>query len=925
MLKYLLAIGVAMCIHLHCSAQNFSHEQLIRSLSELDKSHILSNPEKLQLLYVWKKKSEDLNLPQDSAYAKLLHKIGALEFLVNRNYNIAISFTLKALRINTSGKNNSSRLSAITDYYNMAYYYDKMNLFSKALLYYDTAIRNSKETKDFEHVVADSRLDKAYIFFRMGDYEKAVEESDLVVAASLRANDSLFYLFSLTQRAQALVLQNKLETALADVMISIPLAQSLNQTFDLAGAWKTRALIYTRKGEFKLAEESYRTCISVRIKTKKYWQVSSDYNDFGNLFSDSMKSYRKAADCFSMAIRYAAKENDSTRMARASLNLGRSYFSNHDLNRAMQSYLQAMRYLKISGGKDFVDNPSSESITPIGNKELIQFIFNSKTELLLQLYKEKQDKKWLDACLRTSLLNDSLITEIRHELLGQQSKLYWRERTRKFFTHAIEASFLANDHKLAFFFMERSRSVLLQDKLNELGASALLPPEKSSGLEVLQIGIVELQQKLMAYPDTSSQYRSLRIELLQAKESLEQQIRSLEIQYPNYYQYKYADKVRSLSSLQDYLAKRNQRFIEYFLQDTSSFALCVTPDKTSLIRIDNKEGNIEISLTRFIDFCADENALNRNFPGFLSASNQLYNLLYSPFRLTGGRVIICQDNYLFPFEALTTSSAKPDFLIYDYAFSYVYSAQYLMHPYEELTGKGDFLGIAPVNFAAYAGLPDLNSSDIALKNCSEPYHQTKLFLFKDASRENFIRQIFNYNTATILTHANADSLGTEPLLFLSDSVIRLSELQMLGRPATKLIVLSACQTNAGKNLTGEGIYSLARGFSSAGIPSVAATQWVADDNAIYAISEKFNQLIAGGMSKDVALQKAKLFYIQNGNKRNLLPYFWADLILIGNSDPVQFSTGIKINRIFLTTILVSLIALLFIFRLRFRRRLKTQQ
>ena len=59
----------------------------------------------------------------------------------------------------------------------------------------------------------------------------------------------------------------------------------------------------------------------------------------------------------------------------------------------------------------------------------------------------------------------------------------------------------------------------------------------------------------------------------------------------------------------------------------------------------------------------------------------------------------------------------------------------------ELTGKGDFLGIAPVNFAAYAGLPDLNSSDIALKNCSEPYHQTKLFLYKEASRENFIRQI----------------------------------------------------------------------------------------------------------------------------------------------------------------------------------------
>jgi hypothetical protein len=46
--------------------------------------------------------------------------------------------------------------------------------------------------------------------------------------------------------------------------------------------------------------------------------------------------------------------------------------------------------------------------------------------------------------------------------------------TGGFFAQAIEASFLAGDNNLVFF-MERSRSVLLQDKLNELGARALLP------------------------------------------------------------------------------------------------------------------------------------------------------------------------------------------------------------------------------------------------------------------------------------------------------------------------------------------------------------------------------------------------------------------------------------------------------------------
>jgi CHAT domain-containing protein len=242
-----------------------------------------------------------------------------------------------------------------------------------------------------------------------------------------------------------------------------------------------------------------------------------------------------------------------------------------------------------------------------------------------------------------------------------------------------------------------------------------------------------------------------------------------------------------------------------------------------------------------------------------------------------------------------------------------------MNPYTELTGKGDFLGIAPVNFGAYKELPDLKLSDVALKQCSDSYHQKKLLLYKDASRENFMSQISWYSTATILTHARADSIDSEPTIYMSDSAIRLSELQMLNKPATHLIVLSACQTNAGRSLTGEGVYSLARGFSAVGIPAIAATQWVADNRAIYIISEKFNQLIAGGMNKDEALQKAKLSYIQKGEKDNILPYYWADLILIGNSDPIHFSTGYKINWLFLTIALTALVLLMFFLMMKSKR------
>ena len=39
-----------------------------------------------------------------------------------------------------------------------------------------------------------------------------------------------------------------------------------------------------------------------------------------------------------------------------------------------------------------------------------------------------------------------------------------------------------------------------------------------------------------------------------------------------------------------------------------------------------------------------------------------------------------------------------------------------------------------------------------------------------------------------------------------------------------------------------------------------------------------------------ALQKAKLYFIQNNGSEKLLPYYWANMILIGNADNIQFES-----------------------------------
>ena len=189
---------------------------------------------------------------------------------------------------------------------------------------------------------------------------------------------------------------------------------------------------------------------------------------------------------------------------------------------------------------------------------------------------------------------------------------------------------------------------------------------------------------------------------------------------------------------------------------------------------------------------------------------------------------------------------------------------------------------------SYLRVVDLKNSAVSLQDAAHNYNRSLTYTGKQASRRNFLLSIGKYNIVNVFSHARADAGNDEPMLYMQDSVIRLSELQYLNHPSTRLVVLSACQTTAGKNETGEGIYSLARGFAAAGIPSVAATAWKADEETTYAISKLFHHYLSQEMPKDEALQKAKLKFIKTADREKALPYYWANMVIIGNIEPLVF-------------------------------------
>jgi hypothetical protein len=52
------------------------------------------------------------------------------------------------------------------------------------------------------------------------------------------------------------------------------------------------------------------------------------------------------------------------------------------------------------------------------------------------------------------------------------------------------------------------------------------------------------------------------------------------------------------------------------------------------------------------------------------------------------------------------------------------------------------------------------------------------------------------------------------------------------------------------------------------------------------LTELFYKYLAKGLPLDVALQKAKLEYMNNDSGENQLPYYWAAAVLVGKTDRI---------------------------------------
>lgn len=94
----------------------------------------------------------------------------------------------------------------------------------------------------------------------------------------------------------------------------------------------------------------------------------------------------------------------------------------------------------------------------------------------------------------------------------------------------------------------------------------------------------------------------------------------------------------------------------------------------------------------------------------------------------------------------------------------------------------------------------------------------------------------------------------------------------------ELVVLSACETALGKEVRGEGLIGMTRGFMYAGAARVMASLWSVDDRYTSKLMESFyRHLLKQGQDPAAALRQAQL---EIARKRPS-PYYWAGFSLQG--------------------------------------------
>jgi len=466
-----------------------------------------------------------------------------------------------------------------------------------------------------------------------------------------------------------------------------------------------------------------------------------------------------------------------------------------------------------------------------------------------------------------------------------------RDAYHDLYAGLVEACYRAGYEKAAFFWAEQSKAGQLKAGLSQ---------PLSDELRKWKTQLAELEQQRMLY-ETQQHLWSQRF-----IEDLDVRIWKARSQYQAAKDAAPRQAQPALSS--DALVEQVQQSLQ-----KSEHLIHYSFGKTQLLifHLGNQHfvthmvaatGDLEAAAARLYQIWSAPPDFRPGKRDFAADGQALYRQLIQPLRLPAeAPLIIVPDGILayLPFEALLTETpASPEsfknypYLIHRHAISYREAALLPQMPRAK-TLRRSLLAVAPDYRHHATGLPPLTYNVTEINSVAAIWPRTVALSASEATAARFSQLAPLHSILHISAHGVVNNQFPEYsfLAFSStpDSaeaqVMYVAEMSLLPLSAD-LTVLSACQTARGPFFRGEGIFSMARAWLTAGSKSVAASLWNIDDFQTAGLMGHFHAHLKQGLRKDEALRQAKITMLQSGDHLKAHPYYWAGMVLHGDAEPV---------------------------------------
>ncbi len=698
---------------------------------------------------------------------------------------------------------------------------------------------------------------------------------------------------------------------------------------ETAGLMGTLATLYSDLGQHKKAIKLQKEALRIQEKglpathpylVYSYFEIGKTYERM-NKFNKSIEFYNDALSKFRSAPYVPNQLVAKTLNQIAVVNFKKRNYS-QSLKNIQEAFISLDSTFEIKNAADLFSNPTLGNIQ--SESQLLEILSN-KSKVLFGLYSSEKKLLPLEESLKTSELTIELIEKIRRSFQSEDARTFLNSQVDPIFEDAIEQAYelyrLTKSEiylKKAFEFSQKSKASIFWQNLNTQLAleSSGIPQDVINELSKTN-SLITTQQEDLYYCKSDAEKKEGRSKLFDLKNSYEQQISNLENYNENFYNLKYASNTIEWNLLGKTLEDRNSLLIDYFLTNEYLYIFTFSNNKLKCVK-QKSPTNLSTVITEL----RNQNIHNINFDkesvdNYIRKIYFLDSVLIGPIRssLTSNKNLVIiphAELQLVSFESLAPESnefdfRKLDYLLKKHSIEYAWSANLWNRKSNSNSSyKNGFCGFAPdfnnsddKQFASTETLifrknfSELKFSETEIKNANN-FFDGKIFLGSDATESEFIRQAKDSRILHLATHADVnDKSPLESGLVFStkndserDGFLNTSEIYNL-KFSADLVVMSACNTGFGKIVKGEGMLSLGRAFLYAGCKSVVMSLWLANDESTSLIMNSFYQNLSEGVTKNEALRQAKIDYLKNADPLTAHPLFWANLITVGDMQPLQ--------------------------------------